>query len=193
MPTDFAYAAFFWPLLLCIGLLVAFAFVGKPAPSPSNAFLGLGPARLARAYLGALLATLVCTTISAIELGFDKLSLGHITRSELPQLLPGYALYFFVLTAPLVMLALTVIGLPALVVLRRFNAMTVAWTSVVAVLFSAAIGVLVMLKPYNPWCGAHMAACGAKSMLFSLLLALPVTLGFTLAAGMPLLRSAKMK
>ncbi|PZQ21824.1 MAG: hypothetical protein DI562_20240 [Stenotrophomonas acidaminiphila] len=190
MATDFAFAAFLWPVLLCIGFLLVLAVFVKPAPPPGDALLGLGRVRLARGYLGAVLATLICTAVSATRLGFDKVALGHISSTELQQLLPGYILYFFVLTTPFVLGLLTIMGLPALAALRKFNAMTVAWASIVALLFSIALGALTILKPYNQWCATHLAACGVESSFSTALLALPVAIGFTLAARIPLWRNA---
>jgi hypothetical protein len=186
MPTDFAYAAFLLPVLGCIGLLLVLAVSGRPVQPGARALIGLGRVRLARGYLGALLATLACTAISATELGFDKVSLGHITHAELRRLLPGYILYFFVLATPFVLATLTIIGLPALAVLRRFNVMSIASACGLAVAFSIAIGALVMLNPYNQWCSTHLAECGGKSALSTALLALPVVIGFALAARIPL-------
>ena len=189
MPTDFAYAAFFIPVLLCIGFLAITAFAGKPAVDQEKLFLGLGRVRLARGYLGATLAAFICTAISATQLGFNKVSLGHITNAELRHLLPGYALYFFILAMPFVLFALTVIGLPVLAALRKFKALTIAWAIAAALLFSATLGVWTMLSPYNQWCKTHLLQCGTQSVLSTALFAIPVVVGFMLAARIPLWRA----
>ncbi len=181
MATDFAYAAFLFPVLLCIVVFLCLA-VGKPATFAETTFLGLGRVRLARGYLGAILGALISAAISATELGFNKVALGHISNTELRQLLPGYILYFFVLSVPFALAALTFVGLPVLATLRRFRAMTVIWASVAALLFSVALGIFTMRNPYNQWCTTHLIECGAKSVFSTMLLALPVVFGFALAA-----------
>jgi hypothetical protein len=143
---------------------------------------------LARGYLGALLATFIFAVASATDLGFGKVELGHITQDELRGLLPGYILYFFVLTTPFVLAALTVIGLPVLAALRRIKAMTVFWTVGGAILFSLAIGLWTLMSPYNQWCATHLAMCGAKSALGAAYLAVPVVVAFALAAKIPFRR-----
>jgi purine-cytosine permease-like protein len=189
MATDFAYAAFLLPVLICIAVLIALAVIGSPSKQNDTAFLGLGRVRLARGYLGAIFVTLICSAIGSTQLGFTKVSLGHITDAELRQLLPGYIFYFFVLTVPFVLAALTVVGLPALAILRKLRALTIIWASAGALLFSAVVGARTMLSPYNRWCTTHLLECGAQSMFSCALLAVPVTLGFFLAARIPLRRT----
>ena len=190
MATDFAFAAFLIPVLLGIGALVFLAFFRKPPVNSESAFLGLGRVRLARGYLGATSATFICSAISATQLGFNKVALSHITNEELRHLLPGYLLYFFILAMPFVLFGLTIIGLPAVAMLRKMKAMTVLWLVAVAVLFSAAMGILTMLIPHNQWCASHLLRCGADSAFFSVLFTVPVVLGFALAARIPFRSSA---
>ena len=190
MATDFAFAAFLIPVLLGIGALFFLAFFGKPPVNSQTSFLGLGRVRLARGYLGATLATLICTAISATQLAFNKVALRHITNEELGQLLPGYILYFFILAMPFVLFGLTIVGLPALAALRKMKAMTVLWVAAAAVLFSAAMGVWTMLSPHNQWCSTHLLRCGSDSALFSVLFTVPVVVGFALAARVPFRISA---
>jgi hypothetical protein len=99
-------------------------------------------------------------------------------------------LYFFVLAVPFVLVALTVIGLPALAVLRKLNAMTTVWIACVALAFSLVIGTWTLLSPYNLWCSSHLIKCGAESVLSTALFAIPVAIGFALSAKIPFRRHA---
>ena len=188
MATDYFVAMLFFPMLICVGILIALSLIGKPASTKEKAFLGLGRVRIARGFLGALFATLVYAVIAAAKIGLDKVSRSEITNAELVQLYPGYTLYILILTAPFVIAALIVIGFPFLAVLRKFELMTLPWIALIAVVLSIANGVFAIARPYNLWCTSHLAYCGASSAFTAILIALPAALGFALAAKIPLTR-----
>jgi hypothetical protein len=191
MATDFAYAAFFFPVLIGILVLLVLAFVSPKSQQSAGVFLGIGRRRIAFGYLGALVATLAYSAFDSVRTGYWKVDQGHITASEMPSMVPGWTLYIFVLMAPFVVLVLTAIGLPVLSLLRRFGIASVAGVVLVAVAYSAAWAAWVYFRPYNLWCESHALQCSSGMFISTFTASLVVALGFGLAARLPWLRSPR--
>lgn len=190
MATDFLYAAFKMPLLACIGLLIVVSVAGRNTEGTKGALVGIGLVRMARGYLGALAMTLACSFVSAVSIGLEKVSLEHISQQELYSLLPHYTFHLFVLLSFLVLIALTLVGLPTLMVLNRIGAMRALPIGAVALLTSLCFGAWAFLDPYNNWCQAHLARCVTRSALSAAQFTFPVAVGFVAAARIPFARSS---
>jgi len=137
-----------------------------------------------------MLAILLYSYANAIFIGFDKVSRGEITQAQLPGWIPFWGFYLFVLTAPFVAIAVTVIGLPLFAALSRVRLASILGVTLLAITFACFVAVFVWLSPYNNWCDANVAACMGTNFLGALFVSTLVGLGFGFAARLPLIRSA---
>ena len=188
MATDFAYAAMLIPVLLGIVTLLAVAFFGSKVPIGTG-FVGLGRRRIACGFLGALVATLAYSLVESVQLLFWKIGQGHIPASDFQSRLPGTVLYLFVITAPFVVIALSLVGIPILSALRRLRMASVAGVTGCTVINALAWAAVVIAAPYNIWCDTHPWGCGGETFLDLLEISLPVAFAFGVFARLPWLRS----
>lgn len=193
MATDFAVAYFALPVLIGIVLLIGIALLGRKHVTTSDSFLGLGRGRLALGYLGSLAALLAYSFVESILHGRTKVELGHVTAAEASQHTPGWTLYLFILLTPFVVFFLSVLGLPALAVLRRLRFASVAGALITSQLIAALFSAWPAVFPHNQWCGSHRLDCVGGAYVSAALLSATVALGFSLAAWLPWIRSPSMQ
>lgn len=185
MATDFAVAYFWLPVLIGIVVLLAIAFIGRKRPSTNTSFLGLGRSRIARGYLGAMAVLFIYSAIDSVILGRTKVALGHVTAAEAHRLTPGWTLYLFILMVPFVVFFLSVVGLPALALLRRLRFASVAGALIASQVFAALLALWPAVSPYNLWCETHRLECISGAFVSASILSAAISLGFALTAKLP--------
>ncbi|WP_449302066.1 hypothetical protein [Pseudoxanthomonas mexicana] len=190
MATDFAVAYFWLPVLIGIIVLLGIAFIGRNRRSTSTSLLGLGRSRIARGYLGALVVLFIYSAIDSVLLGRTKVALGHVTAAEAHRLTPGWTLYLFILMAPFVVFLLSIVGLPALALLRRLRFMSVSGALIASQLVAALFALWPAVSPINLWCETHRLECISDVFVSASTLSAAVTLGFAVAAKLPWLRGS---
>lgn len=189
MATDFAAAYLFLPLLIAVAFICLFALFAPKPTAGKRPVLNLGARRLARGYVGALLATLLYSIADTVRLGYEKVGLGHVTAAEMAGYFPSWTIYQFVLVAPLVLAVITLLVLPVLAIASRVGLVSVATALASAFAWSAFWAWRAYAKPYNWWCEQNQLECVGGAFLGKFTLATVVALGFSLGARLPAIRS----
>jgi hypothetical protein len=189
MATNFAVAYFFLPLAIAVALICLMALLAPKPVADERPVLGLGARRIAQGYLGALLGTLFYSIVDTVRVGYEKFDLGHVAAAEMPGYLPGWTIYQFVLVAPFVLIAITLLALPLLAIASRVGLVSLVTLLVSAFAWSAFWAWRAYAKPYNWWCEHNQLQCVGGAFLGAFVLATVVALGFSLGARLPVIRS----
>jgi len=120
MATDFLVAQLWIPMIILTVVLLASYFILRKKGIEKE-FTDLNGKRVLFGFVGAVLATIIYTGVSALQLGISKVDLGHITYDELSNLYLGYWLYYFALVGFFMLGGLLVIGIPAIFLLNKFR------------------------------------------------------------------------
>jgi hypothetical protein len=108
--------------------LVFVALRYRRFPAPATSFVGLGRSRTAFGYIGSLIA---CIPISVWAAKDDvNFQVGHhyLTAVQAERRFSDWALEFYFIQASITVVVITVVGLPALAVLRRIRLASVLGT-----------------------------------------------------------------
>ncbi len=167
MAFDFVFVWLLVPAHLATALLAMLAVFARPS-KPGTGILNIGIKRLACGYLGALVATL----LYSVAIGGDKFPL------------------LYILIAPLVIVIITVIGLPLFALVSKFGFSSLFGVLLIALICSVAYSAysLITFEPYNIWCHANEAACMARSPIYFTFAAILIALGFGLGARLPVVK-----
>lgn len=170
-----------------MGLLLVLAVWPKGKPADKQ-FLKIGVRRIATGYLGGLAATAIYASIYAYLIGLNKVDLGHIPADGLADRLLGWSMYVFFLFAPLVVLILSLAGLPLFALLSKYRFGSFVGVASIAASLAVVYAASVFASPYNLWCGANQVRCVAQAFVDFGIPALLVASGFALGAKLPLVR-----
>ncbi|WP_208108783.1 hypothetical protein, partial [Cognatilysobacter terrigena] len=193
MATDFAAVIVWLPLLAAIAVLAKMAFFPGAAVTPQKRFLLLGRKRISRGYLPILAGLMLGRAWNAYSTLQQTVADGGLSHSAATQRLPSSTLYFFALAAPFVLVGFTVLGLSSLALLNRIRLGSWAGLAVAGQLWALLISSLAFACPANQWCEAHPWPCFGQSLSVWCPLALICTIGFSLGAWLPALRSPQMQ
>jgi hypothetical protein len=188
MPTDFLVAQLWIPMIILSLVLLVYYFVLKKKGIEKD-FTNLSGKRILFGVIGALLATIIYTGISAFQLGISKVDLGHITYNELSNLYLGYWLYYFVLIGFFMLGGLLVIGIPAIFVLQKFRFASFFGLILIALIIAFIRGAIVMNSPYNNWCESNSLECSASNFLDMFIVCGVLSIGFGIGAKFPMWRN----
>jgi hypothetical protein len=154
----------FWiPLLIILGILIALLFSERRQADRTERILGLGRGRIVKGYLSTLGTLLLLLYIGEIlDEPFSWQQMGIVV------------LYFFPAFAVMMLFLLTVLGLPVMSLLRKFGYLSLAGVVCMNMVVTTALGLLF--------------STGMDIVLAALAIGI-LTLAFSLAARLPLLRS----
>ena len=91
---------------------------------------------------------------------------------------------------PFVVFLLSIVGLPALALLRRLRFMSVSGALIASQLVAALFALWPAVSPINLWCETHRLECISDVFVSASTLSAAVTLGFAVAAKLPWLRGS---
>ena len=164
----------FGPIVLLAAIFFAVvAIKGRGRVTSEQSTLGLGRTRISLGYLGALLACVpVALWMSRDDARF-KVENHYLTAETALRYQLGWALTFYFLITPFVLLLITVAGLPTLALLRR-----VRLASIVGVFFACLVVVVGISLLLGAPSGEDAIMC------------IIVAAGFAAGARLPLFRSS---
>jgi hypothetical protein len=188
MATDFLVAQLWIPMIILTVVLLASYFILRKKGIEKE-FTDLNGKRVLFGFVGAVLATIIYTGVSALQLGISKVDLGHITYDELSNLYLGYWLYYFALVGFFMLGGLLVIGIPAIFLLNKFRVASYFGLFLIALLIAFIRGAIVMNSPYNNWCESHSLECSAGNFLDMFIVCAVLGVGFGIGAKLPIWRN----
>lgn len=188
MATDGFVKVFAIPVLLVFVALIVVAVKSRSNPLGPQPFNRLETRRISFGLLGALFALLAYSLIFSVLHGLERSVPPDASAGGLFESFFVWAIYYFFVLAPFVLVGLTLIALPLMYILSRFRLASVFSAIAVACVFAALNAWGTHLSPGNSWCESNMSACVSSAFFKSLPLAVTVALGFSLAAGLPAFR-----
>jgi len=188
MATDF-FVAQFWIPMFVITLVVITAYFFVKKHDVENEFKGITAKRIFFGAVSSLLASIIYSGISALQLGLNKVELGHISYSELSGYYLGYWIYDFVLFSPFMLGGLVIIGIPILYALYKVRFASFLGIVLVALVMSSLRGADVLYSPYNIWCSTNAWQCVLNNFFDFFIACAVVGIGFGIGARLPMWRN----
>jgi hypothetical protein len=176
MGTEWVIPVLGLPLLGCVLLLVVVAIRGSRMAAGHERFLGLGRARIATGYLGALAGTLIVAIWfmqSQLRWGLHS---GNYPKDATAVYATELLLFYFISLGVAVVVLTTVLGLPLLAGLRLLRLASVAGLGLVSITVAGFVSWL-----------SHGPLLGLAGICAL------VAIGFALGARLPSLRSPPMR
>jgi len=192
MATDGFVLMLWMPMLIiALGLTISYFYINKDNAAPKE-FVHFGGRRILLGLSGAMFATIIYSIITAAMIGLNKVEQGHIDYTDLIKAFIGYCLYIFALTGPVIMLGVSLIGLPIMVGLRRIRLASHLGAIIVSTICGACSAIYVLTFPYNNWCTSNPIECAASNFSSSFIVCAAVGIGFSFGARLPLLRNGNV-
>jgi hypothetical protein len=181
MGNEFFIGIFFFPVLAGILVLLYLASFSVEQAETHPGTLGLGRRRIAAGLLGAIVATLILTTISEFSSAYSR-GLEHNAVN--------WAASMFIIVTPFVIAGIVILGFPFFSFLRRYRLQSVLGCCLIALFISGVFAVLALPFPDNLWCEANPVQCVTRRLSFAFTLSGLCALGFGIFARLPIFRSA---